>query len=77
MNTSEILERVHAKSEWVRDDAKSMADYVAMLKSRRDFPTLAEAAMDEAEQELIKALQSVRDSRKAFNSKPLESQHAA
>lgn len=75
-NTSDILASIEAKSSWLRQDAKFLADFVGMLSIRRDFLTLAEGAMDEAEQQLVDALKSVRESRKAFNAKPLEREHA-
>jgi hypothetical protein len=77
MSTSDILASIEAKGSWLRQDAQSLADFVHRLAVRRDFPTLAEAAMDEAEKELIAALQTVRKSRAAFNAKPVENSRAA
>jgi hypothetical protein len=71
-NISELLAAIESKGSWLKQDAMTLAIYVQMLSVRRDFPTLAEAAMDEAEKELIDALKSVRQSRATFNSKPVE-----
>lgn len=76
-STSEILAAIESKGSWLKQDAQFLADYVRMLDVRRDFPTLAEAAMDEAEKELIAALQVVRKSRAVFNAKPVENVRAA
>ena len=77
MSTSDILASIEAKGSWLKQDAQSLADFVHRLTFRRDFPTLAEEAMDLAEQELIAALQSVRKSRAVFNAKPVENSRAA
>jgi hypothetical protein len=76
-DTSDVLASIESKATWLKQDAKFMADFVAMLSVRRDFETRAEAAMDEAERELIEALKSVRQSRKAFNAVPVEPSRAA
>jgi hypothetical protein len=76
-NTSGILASIESKASWLKQDAKLLADFVAMLPMRRDFPTLAEDAMDEAEQQLMESLKSVRESRRIFNAKPKEKSHAA
>jgi hypothetical protein len=74
--TSEILSAIESKADWLKQDAKLLSDFVSMLSIRRDFPTLAEDAMDRAEQELVAALGSVRTSRAAYNAKPVEHEHA-
>lgn len=71
-NTSDILERIQSKGEWLKRDAQGLADFISLLSIRRDFPTLAEEAMDNAEAELIAALKTVRLSRAAYNAKPVE-----
>lgn len=72
MNTSDLLGTIEARAVWLKNDAKQIADYIGMLAIRRDFPTLAEAAMDAAESELVEALKSVRNSRTAYLAKPKE-----
>jgi hypothetical protein len=72
MSTSELLDRIESKASWLRQDAKMLAESVSALKIRRDFPTLAEEAMDKAEAELIAALQTVRKARATYNSLPAE-----
>ena len=75
MNTSDLLGAIESKATWLKDDARRLADFISILAIRRDFPTLAEAAMDTAEAELLEALQSVRNSRTAYLSKPKEQNH--
>ena len=75
MNTSDLLSAIESKAAWLKDDAKGLADFIGMLAIRRDFPTLAEAAMDATETELIEALKSVRLSRTAYLNKPKDLKH--
>jgi hypothetical protein len=71
-STSELLQCIESKANWLKQDATSLTDLVSALRIRRDFPTLAEAAMDNAEAELIVALQTVRKARATYNSLPAE-----
>lgn len=74
---SDILAGIESKAKWMEQDGKFLAQYVSMLPLRRDFETRAEAAIDDAEQALVAALKIVRESRKAYNSKPVEQSRAA
>jgi hypothetical protein len=74
---SNILGGIESKAAWIARDGQGLADYVAMLAVRRNFETLAEAAMDDAEKALLEALKTVRAARKAYQAKPLEQSHAA
>ena len=72
MSTSELIQRIESKASWLRQDAKMLAESISALKIKRDFPTLAEDAMDLAERELVEALRLVRRSRASYNAKPAE-----
>jgi hypothetical protein len=75
MNISDILSAIESKCLFVKNDATSLADFVARLPMQRNFTTKAEAAMDEAEAALIEALKLVRTSRTSFQNKPKELTH--
>jgi hypothetical protein len=76
MNLSDILSAIESKCLFVKNDATSLADFVARLPMQRNFTTKAEMAIDEAESSLIEALKLVRHSRAVFMAKPKESEHA-
>ena len=74
---SEALAAIESKCFWLKYDADELCSWVARLPFRRDFETMAEAAMDETEQCLIEALRVVRKSRAAYRNKQVEGRNAA
>jgi hypothetical protein len=76
-STSDVLAAIESKCFWIKADANELVMCVARLPFRHEFETKAEAAMDDAERELIEALKAVRKSRAAYHAKQVERQHAA
>ena len=72
MRTGEILAAIESKAEWIAEDGRQLAEFIARLPVQRNFLTKAEAAMDDAEKALIEALKIVRTSRMAYLNKPKE-----
>lgn len=70
--TSSILAAIESKAQWLQRDAALLAEFTGHLAFRRSFETRAEEELDKAEQALVAALQTVRDMRKLYNSKPVE-----
>jgi hypothetical protein len=75
MRTSDLLAAIESKAQWLKLDADAMADFMARLPLQRNFYTLAESAMDEAEAALIDALRIVRLCRNQYHLKPQEQNH--
>ena len=63
------LDNIARYSEWVRNDAESVARYVRVLQSLPEFETLAEDEIAKAETALTEALLAVKLARSELKNK--------
>jgi hypothetical protein len=57
---------------WIKYYAHNIGDRIRLVAMRPDYPTIVNEAMDRAEQELVDALQAVRDAKQKYQSLPVE-----
>lgn len=66
------LQGIDSHTRWIKESSERVAHYAIMLTSRPSYATEASASLDEAEKTVAEALKTIRDIKKAYNSKPVE-----
>lgn len=75
--TDALLYKIEAVAGSLSTRGRWLADDVRRLKTRPDYPTLAERELQLAETELANALSVVKQAREDFQKKPVEQLQAA